>query len=169
MAVSALRYHFRQPLRASAADAFAWCTDFGPADGPLFSHRTERAVARLADDTFVLTDTTYPDGQRRRISRLVRVHPGELAWTNTHLDGPFRYSQYWYRIVRDGPRRCHLDFYGSRIVTTPRALSAADRARRAEEERRNDAREWRRYLAPALERDVGVRPAPHPGARRADR
>ena len=70
----------------------------------------------------MLTDTTYPAGRRRRIHRLVRLNPSELAWTNTHLDGPFRHSQYWYRIVADGSRRCHLEFYGSRLVTSRRSL-----------------------------------------------
>jgi hypothetical protein len=168
MPVVSLQYDFRQPLRVPARAAFAWCTDFGPADGPLFSRRTERTVRRMTDDSLVLTDTTYPEGRPRRIRRLVRIDPPHMAWTNTHLDGPFRHSQFWYRIVPDSAGRSHLEFHGLALVASERPLSAAEQARRAEANRRHDAGEWRRRLAPALERDVargrkrprGSRPAP---------
>ncbi len=166
MPISSLRYRFRQPLNVPAAAAFTWCTDFGPGDGRFFSVRTERTVRRLTDDTMILTDTTYPEGGRRRISRLVRIDAGQLAWTNTHLDGPFQNSQYWYRIVRTGPRTCYLDFRGFRLISTPRPISEAERSQRAEEERRGDAGMWRKHIAPALERDLGSRPARRRRARR---
>jgi len=154
MAVVSLKYRFRQSFRASASDAYAWCTDFGPEDGALFTERTRRTVARWNADTLVMTDTTYPGGRPRRIRRLVRLLPEERAWTNTHLDGPFRGSQYWYRVVADGPRRSHLDFTGLRLVTSARPLPASEVAREAEECRRFDSMEWRRRLAPALEEAV---------------
>ena len=154
MALVSLRYQFRQPFHVPASAAFAWCTDFGPADGPLFSARTVRSIRRLGEDALVMTDTTYPEGRPRKIRRLVRINPSEMAWTNTHLDGPFRHSQYWYRIVSDGPRSSHLEFRGLRLVTTNRRLSASETARRAKEQKVHDAGEWRRRLAPALERDL---------------
>ena len=157
MPILSLAYRFRQPLRAPAREAYAWCTDFGPDDGRLFSERTERSVRRLGDGALVMTDTTYPRGRPRRIHRLVRLHPSEMAWTNTHLDGPYRHSQYWYRIVSDGPGRCHLEFVGLRLEASRRRLSATETARRAEERRRSDSGEWRRRLAPALERDLARR------------
>jgi len=167
MPLASLRYRFRQPLEAPADRAFAWCTDFGPADGPLFSERTERTVRWLSEDALVMTDTTYPKGRRRRIRRLVRLSPEERAWTNTHLDGPFRGSQYWYLVVADGPDRSHLEFRGLRLERTPRALSAAEKERRAEECRRTDSGEWERRLAPALARDLGGAAPPMPRRRRS--
>jgi len=157
MPVVAIRYRFRQPLRASARAAFAWCTDFGPTDGQLFSHRTVRTVERLADDTFVLSDRTYPNGQLRRIRRLVRIDPTQRSWTNTHLDGPFRHSQFWYRIVPDGRSRSHLEFVGLKLESLPRKLSRAEVARHARANRDSDAREWRTHLAPALEKEARSR------------
>ncbi|HTW56052.1 MAG TPA: hypothetical protein VMG36_06405 [Thermoplasmata archaeon] len=154
MSLVSLRYRFRQPFPVPARAAFAWCTDFGPGDGRLFLARTERRVDRLADDTIVLTDTTYPNGARRRIRRLVRLHPAAMAWTNTHLDGPFRYSQYWYRVVPDGARRSHLEFDGFRLVQRPGRPSATEVARLAAAECAGDAKTWREQLAPALVRDV---------------
>ena len=105
MKVVALRYGFRVRLAAPARRAYDWCTDFSPADGALFSEATRRAVRRITEDALVMTDTTRPGGRLRRIRRLVRLNPSELAWTNTHLDGPFQGSQYWYRVVPDGPDR----------------------------------------------------------------
>jgi len=154
--VVSLRYRFRQALRAPASAAYAWCTDFGPDDGTLFSETTRRTVRRLSEDAIVMTDTTYPGGRPRRIRRLVRLHPGERAWTSTHLDGPFEGSQYWYHVYADGPRSSYLEFVGLRLESRPRALSRAEVARRADECRRSDSTEWRRRLAPALARYLGA-------------
>ncbi len=153
MAWVSLRYRFRQTFRVPAPAAYAWCTDFGPADGPLFPERTRRAIQRRSEDALVMADTTYPHRRPIRIRRLVRLFPEERAWTNTHLDGPYEGSQYWYRIVADGPRRSHLEFLGLRLEQHRRALSATETARRARECQRHDADTWRRHLAPALERD----------------
>jgi len=154
MPTYSLQFSFRQPLRASAKEAYAWCTDFQPDDGKLFPRKWVRAIRWLSEDALVLTDTTYPAGRPRRIHRLVRLNPSELAWTNTHLDGPFRHSQYWYRIVPDGRRSCHLEFRGLRLVRSPRKLSPAEVARLAGRERRDDSGLWRSRLAPALNRDL---------------
>lgn len=154
MPVASLRYEFRQAFHAPARAAYDWCTDFRPSDAGLFEQKWRRVVRRLSDDTLILTETTYPEGKRRVIQRLVRLNPKELAWTNTHISGPFRHSQYWYRIVADGPRRSHLEFLGMRLLRTARVLRRSDVARLAKEERRADSRLWRRRLAPALERDL---------------
>jgi hypothetical protein len=155
MPVVSFRYRFDQPLKAPARAAYGWCTDFGSDDGALFSERTLRSVRWLSDDALVMTDTTYPRGRLQRIRRLVRLDPDQMAWTNTHLDGPYRHSQYWYRILPDGSRDAHLEFRGLRLETTARPLSRSEVERRAEQCRRSDAGEWRRRLAPALARDVG--------------
>ena len=157
MPTVSLRYQFRQPFHVPADLAFQWCTDFGPSDGKLFAQPTRRTVRWLNKDALVMTDVTHPEGGTRTIRRLVRIDRHGRAWTNTHLDGPFRHSQYWYRVVTDGPRRSHLEFVGLRLVRTARRLSNSEVARRAEEERRSDSGEWRRYLAPALERECARR------------
>jgi len=155
MPLYSLRFNFRQRLSAPQEAAFGWCTDFGPEDGKLFLVKSRRSVRRLTKDTLVLTDTTYPKGHPQRIHRLVRLSPSEMAWTNTHLDGPFRHSQYWYRIVSDGARSCHLEFRGFRLVTTARVLTASEVARLTDLERSTDSKLWRLRIAPALRRDIG--------------
>jgi predicted enzyme related to lactoylglutathione lyase len=159
MPIYSLQYRFRQPLRAPARAAYSWCIDYEPGDGKLFPEKWVRSVRWLSEDAVVLTDTTYPGGQARRIHRLVRLNPSALEWTNTHLDGPFRHSQYWYRIVPDDPRTCHLEFRALRLEASPRTLSASESARMVDRERRWDSNLWRRRMAPALERDL----APHAG------
>jgi hypothetical protein len=154
MPTYSLQYRFRQPLRAPARAAYGWCIDYGPGDGKLFPERWERSVRWLNEDAVVLTDTTYPGGRARRIHRLVRLGRSDLEWTNTHLDGPFRHSQYWYHIVPDSSRSCHLEFRALRLEASPRPLSASEVAEMVDRERGWDSNLWRRRIAPALERDL---------------
>jgi len=154
MPVVPLRFHFEQPFTVPAREAFAWCTDFGASDGKLFSSRTRRSVRWINDDALVMTDTKWPEGRAVRIHRLVVIDRTAMAWTNTHLDGPYRHSQYWYRVVPDGARRSHLDFTGLRMLRLLRAPSATGVRRLVESERVGDSGEWRDFLAPALERDL---------------
>lgn len=169
MVVVSLRYAFRQPFGVPARAAYAWCTDFGAGDGALFPEKTRRSVRWLTHDTAIMTDTTLRAGRPLRIRRLVRLSPPLRAWTNTHLDGPFRHSQHWYRIVADGPERSHLEFEGLRLESSPRRPTAREVVRRAEARRRLDAAEWREWLAPALERDLGNLPGPARRVHRAER
>jgi len=156
MHVTPVRYRFRQVFRVPAKDAYAWCTDFRPRDSRFFDQKWRREVHRVAEDTIILTETTWPRGRTRVIQRLVRLSPQDLAWTNTHISGPFLHSQYWYRIVPDAARRSHLEFTGMRLVRTARSLRVAERTRLAEQERQSDSALWRR-IAPALERELGSR------------
>jgi hypothetical protein len=155
MPVIALRYGFRQPFHASAERAFAWCVDFRASDAVLFEDGRSRGVRRVAPDTVLMTDVPARGSGRPRITRLVRIFPEERAWTNTHLTGPFRHSQFWYRIEPDGPRRSHLEFRGLKLERRQRSTPAATVARLARAEGRSDAATWRTQLGPALDRDVG--------------
>ena len=152
-----LRYGFRQKLRVPARAAYAWATDFRNDDGRLFSQTMRRSVRRIAEDAIVMTDLTYPEGRPRRIRRLVRMDPQRMSWTNTHLNGPFRHSQFWYRIVPEGPRACRLEFDGLMLEDVPKAMSSSEIARRARENQVHDSTEWRRCLAPALESEAVAR------------
>jgi hypothetical protein len=149
-----LNYRFTQRLRAPAAAAFGWCVDFGPGDGALFSGRHSRSVEWLGKDTAILADTTWPADRALTIHRLVRIDRATRTWTNTHLDGPYQHSQYWYRVVPRGPRASVLEFTGKRLLWLPRRPAAAQVRRLTEAERRGDAATWRSELAPALARDL---------------
>ncbi len=154
MSTVSLQYEFRQRFHVSARKAFAWCTDFGPEDAGLYPGRRTRKVQWIAPDALVMTDTTYPKDQRLQISRLVRIRPKELSWTNTHLTGPYRHSQYWYRIFPSGPQASYLEFKGLLLDSVPGNPTPAEIRRLAEAHRKSDAATWRERLAPALERDL---------------
>ncbi len=154
MAFTSLHFRFRQTFRVPARAAYEWCTDYRTSDARLFEQKWRREVRRLTEDALILTETTWPRGRPRVIRRLVRLSPRDLSWTNTHISGPFRHSQYWYCIVPDGPRRCHLVFTGLRLIRTPRPLSASEKTRRAEQERLGDARLWRDRIAPVLQNEL---------------
>jgi hypothetical protein len=156
MPVSSVRFRFRQAFRVPAKAAYEWCTDYQPSDARFFEQKWRREVRRLAKDAILLTETTWPGGRTCVIQRLVRLSPQDLAWTNTHISGPFRHSQYWYRIVPDAPRRSHLEFTGMRLIRTPRSLSPAQKTRLTDQERRGDSALWHR-IARALEREIGSR------------
>ena len=156
MVFVSLQYEFRQPFRVSAERAYRWCTDFRASDAALYGDGRNRSVRWLSDDTLVMTDTTRHRGRALRIARLVRLNPRRLSWTNTHLNGPYRHSQFWYRIVPDGPRRSHLEFVGLKVERHPRRLAAPAVRRRARAEARSDAATWRNRLAPALDRELGT-------------
>lgn len=154
MHLTSLSYHFRQPFQVPANAAYVWCTDLGPDDGALLPERTERTVQRLTKDALIMTDTTYPRGRPLRIRRLVWLDPDTRSWTNTHLDGPRRHSQFWYRIVPDGPKRSHLERGSLCLVRTARPLTAREIVARTGELRDYDAGVWRRQFAPAMEREL---------------
>ncbi len=154
MPVNSVRFRFRQEFRVPAKPAYEWCTDFQPSDARLFEQKWRREVRRLSDDALILTETTWPKGRRRTIRRLVRLNPQDLSWTNTHISGPFRHSQYWYQIVPDGSRRSHLVFTGMRLVRTSKPLSRSEKARLADQERQGDSSLWRHRIAPVMEREL---------------
>ena len=152
--IASLRYEFAQPFRVGAQAAFEWCTDFRPSDGQLLEKNSRRSVRRLSEDTFILTDTTFPKGRPLRIRRLVRLDRPRLAWTNTDLDGPFRHSQYWYQILSDGPGRSHLVFTGHHLLRGPTPLTSSEIRRFTRRELNHDLRLWRDSIGPALNREL---------------
>jgi len=154
MPTVSLRYSFRQPFHAPADRAFAWCTDFRNSDADLYEDGRSRSVRWLAPDALVMTDTPARGSGGARIARMVRIFPEERAWTNTHMTGPYRYSQFWYRIEPDGRARSHLLFHGLKLERHARSVAPAEVARRARAEGRSDAATWRSKLAPALDQDL---------------
>lgn len=157
MSWTSVRYRFRQSFPVPARKAYLWCTAFEPDDSVYFSVPGRRTIERLADDTLLMTDRTEHPSGPREITRLVRLDPREMAWTNTHLSGPFLHSQFWYRIVPDGAKRSHLEFEGLHLQQFARAPSPKEVARLAEEYRKNDAKFWSERLAPAMARDLAPR------------
>ncbi|HEV2520305.1 MAG TPA: hypothetical protein VGX00_06780 [Thermoplasmata archaeon] len=85
--------------------------------------------------------------------KLVRLRAAERAWTSTHLTGPNRYSQFWYRILPDGPNASHLEYRALHLEPSPKPPTAAQRDRLRRRLAKEDARAWR-TLARALDRET---------------
>jgi len=153
----AFDYRFTVALPASAEAAYRWATDYRPDDPARMGETGRRRIRHLAPGTLLLTDTVRTDQGPVTKTRLVRLRPRERAWTNTHLAGPTRHSQFLYRIVPRGPRRSTLEFIGLQVEPSAHALSPAALARRARKVAREDAGAWRR-LVRAMARDLGTAP-----------
>ena len=153
MPLIAFDYRFTVRLPAGADAAYRWATDYRPDDWALMGSRGHRRIQTLADRTLLLTDTVQTDRGSVTKRRLVRLRPDQRSWTNTHVGGPNRHSQFLYRITPRGPRRSTLEFIGLQVEPASRRLSSAQLARRAREVRREDAALWRR-LARAMRADL---------------
>ncbi len=162
MPLIAFDYRFTSRLPASADAAYRWAVDYAPDDPARMGQQGRRRIEIVAPRTILLTDTIVQDGRTVTKKRLVRLRPRDRAWTNTHVGGPTRHSQFFYRIVPRGRRASSLEFIGLQVERAPRSLTSAQLARRAREVAREDADLWRQ-LARAMASELG------PGTGRARR
>ncbi len=148
-----VRYEFSQGFDVSAGEAFRWCTDYRADDWELMGKKGTRRIAHINEDTLILTDTVEMKAGASTKKRLVRLNPERLAWTNTHLTGANKHSQFWYQIVEEGRAKSRLDFSGMQVYYGPRPspqkLSATSRELKDE-----DAGMWK-LLARAMNRELG--------------
>jgi hypothetical protein len=162
MVLRSINYSFSQRFEVPAREAYKWCTDYEPEDLSLMGEKGTRKIERMTPDTIVLYDSFRGDGNGKRFvkKKLVRLNPRTLSWTNTHIAGPLKFSQFLYRIVPEGARASRLDFVGLQVqqddafskggetgnATTPAsALSARYR--------KEDSAAWKR-LAEAMNEDL---------------
>jgi len=150
-----LRYSFNQRFNAPAKQAFDWCTDYTPQDLSLMKESGERRIRRLTGDTIILTETTQSKGQSIKKTKVVRLNPDQLSWTSTHLSGPYKHSQFLYRIVAERKSESRLYFTGLILRYSSRRLNKHQLRRIAESERRADSRAWK-HLAVAMGKDFSL-------------
>ena len=151
-----VKYAFNQPLAAPAEIAFDWCTDYQPYDLAIMKEKGKRNVQKITDDAVVLRETTRKRSRRIRKTKLVRLNRPFLSWTNTHIAGPNRHSQFLYKILPEGSTRCRLYFQGLLVQYSRKTLSCRELRKIAAEERRVDSMAWRN-LAAALCRETNYR------------
>jgi hypothetical protein len=152
----AIEYAFNQPLAAPANVAFEWCTDYQPYDLAIMKEKGKRGIQKITGGTILLTETTRRRNRVIKKTKLVRLNRSSLSWTNTHLAGPNRYSQFLYKIVAEGRRRSRLYFQGLLIEYSRRPLSRQQIRKIARDERLGDVTVWR-HLAAALRKDTALR------------
>src|SRR5487761_634842 len=124
MQTFSIRYSFAQRFRVKASDAYNWCTDYDSEDIGLMGM----------------------DGKKK----LVRLNPERFSWTNTHLAGPIKYSQFLYKIVPEGKNSSRLEFTGLQIEYKEKIISQRKVATLASKLKREDSHSWK-LLARAME------------------
>ena len=148
-----VKYGFNQELSVSASEAFDWCTDYQPYDLAMMKEHGKRTIRKITDDTILLTETVQRNDRSVRKIKLVRLNRPELSWTNTHIAGPNRHSQFLYKIVPEGKMRSRLYFKGLLVCYSRKRLRRQQLLRIGREERLADSTAWR-YLAAALRSEV---------------
>lgn len=146
-----IHYSFNQPFDVSAKMAFDWCIDYRPDDWRRMGKKGTRTIKRINEDTLILTDTVVGKDGPVTKRRLVRLNPERLAWTNTHIAGPNKHSQFWYQIVARAHEKSRLDFIGLQVNYGKRPSSTRI-ARVAEELKADDKRMWS-LLAEEMRKD----------------
>ena len=153
MQVYSIKYGFSQRFSVPAKKAFDWCTDYRPHDLSLMKIKGERSLRKLTDDTIILNEITYKNERAVKKTKLVRLDRVHLAWSSTHVSGPYRHSQFLYQIVPLGKRSSKLNFTGLLLCYSEAKLSPSKIKQMAKDERRQDSRSWRN-LAIAMAEDL---------------
>jgi hypothetical protein len=144
-----IRYKFSQHLNAPAEEAFKWCTDYEPGDIALMGEKGTRKIEWIAKDAVILTESSSSQGKRITKKKLVRLNPAGLSWTNTHIAGPMKYSQFLYQLVPEGRSASRLEFTGLQVEQSDGKKNARELASKY---RKEDSTAWKN-LAGALDRD----------------
>ncbi len=149
-----VRFGFTQKFSVPPEDAYRWCTDYHPDDWALMGKRGRRKIRKISDDTIILDDTTYRDGKPIVKRKIVRLDSVRLSWTNTHLTGPTKYSQFLYRITPEADVGSKLEFTGLQVEYSKTKVTADRIASLERKYREEDAESWRN-LARAMEKELG--------------
>jgi hypothetical protein len=154
MALVTLAFQFSQRFPFSAAEVYRWATNYQPGDIGLLGKQGRRGIAILNDDTVMLTDVfVTPDGGRVTKKKLIRLYPAHQRWTNTHVSGPNKHSQFLYQLVSMGKHACRLEFTGAQLLTVDKQPSAASLRAQTEHLLKEDKAMWK-GLARALAADL---------------
>lgn len=97
-----------------AEDAFKWCTDYRENDFSLMGIKGSRQIRKVSDGVVILTDTIFSNGKTVTKKKLVRIDAKKFFWSNTHLAGPNRHSQFLYQIIPIG-QKSKLEFIGLQV------------------------------------------------------
>jgi hypothetical protein len=155
-------FRITQAFPVSAAEAYAWATDYDANDIALFGRKGTRKVIRLTEDTLILDDAiVYDDGKKVKSKKLIHLYPERLTWVSTHLDGPTQHSQLTYEITPRGKNGSQLTYSGHRLESAKKATAKLVKTRTAEVEKMAGGA-WKK-LAEALvaeRKSKSARPGP---------
>jgi hypothetical protein len=116
----------------------------------------KREIQHISKNIIILTDT-YPDKNKAiKKQRLVCLYPNQLSWTNTHLKGPNKYSQYLYQIMPETEMTCRLERASLQVEYGRKRLNKKQIELLAEKLRNEDSAAWK-LLATEMEREFRMK------------
>jgi hypothetical protein len=153
--VYSLLYHFSQIFSVPPSDAYKWCTDFDPNDLTLMHQKGKREITHVTENTIILTDTFSKEKKTIKKKKLVQLYPDRLSWTNTHLSGPNKYSQFLYEIKPENKSSSKLNYIGLQMeYNKPIKLDKKEIETREIEQMNQDAAVWK-IIAKEMEKELG--------------
>jgi len=122
-----------------------------------------REVRKITENIFILTDTYQGEGEPTVKQKLVCLYPDRLMWTNTHLKGPTRHSQFIYEITEETQTASSLRFTALHITHDVKGVDETLTKRLAEELRKKDSDMWM-DLAKEMEKELSKAHPPRSSA-----
>ncbi|MCS4538171.1 MAG: hypothetical protein HYY67_04875 [Thaumarchaeota archaeon] len=133
-------------------DAFEWCTDYRENDFSIMGMKGKRQIRKVSNDVIILTDIIYNNGKSITKKKLVRLDARKLFWSNTHLAGPNKHSQFLYQIIPIG-KKSKLEFTGPQVNYSKTEVSQKEIKLIQKEAEEEDSAIWKR-LAKKIEGDL---------------
>jgi hypothetical protein len=153
--VYSLRYHFSQIFSIPPLEAYNWCTNYDSNDLTLMHQNGKREITHLTENTIILTDSFSNEKETIKKNKLVQLYPDRLSWTNTHLSGPNKYSQFLYEIKPENKSSSKLNYVGLQLeYKKPIKLGKKEMEAREIEQRNQDAAVWK-IIAKEMEKELG--------------
>ena len=154
-AVYSLRYHFSQIFSIPPLEAYNWCTNYDSNDLTLMHQKGKREITHLTENTIILTDTISNEKETIKKKKLIQLYPERLSWTNTHLSGPNKYSQFLYEIKPENKNSSKLNYIGLQMeYKKPMKLGKKEIEAREIEQMNQDAAVWK-IIAKEMEKELG--------------
>lgn len=151
----ALNYGFTQRFPFPAKDVYEWCVDYRTDDWARMGKKGKRRIRRVDQSTLILDDTVFTDGKAASKTRLVKMYPQLLMWTNTRISPAGRHSQFIYRIIPESEKSSRLEFTGAQVEESKRRLTLAQVAEMSKHNERDDSALWV-LLAEEMRKDLGT-------------
>jgi len=154
MPIRSIRYRFIQHFNVPALEAYRWCTSYDPKDLSLMGEKGKREIQWISKDAVILSDSFRKKNRGTFTKKkIVRLDPSTLSWTNTHIAGPVKYSQFLYKIVPEGKSASRLEFRGLQLQNFD-ARNKQKTSTIASKIRKEDSGSWK-LLAKELNKDFG--------------
>jgi len=111
-----------------------------------------RQIRKVSDGVVILTDTIFSNGKTVTKKKLVRIDAKKFFWSNTHLAGPNRHSQFLYQIIPI-EQKSKLEFIGLQVNYSETKVSQKEIKLVEDKAREKDSAIWKK-LAKRMEEEL---------------